>query len=76
MRKFIKEYYSITLFCCVMLFFVYVFSYATWSLLSGYGLSNHPELNKLMICLCVLAAIFYIVILVLGIVARFKREDD
>ena len=76
MKRFIKEYYSIILFCCVMLFFIYVFSYAIWSLLSGYGLSNHPEVNKLMLCLCILAAIFYIVILIMGIVTRFKREDD
>ena len=76
MKRFIKEYYSFILFCCVMLFFIYVFSYAIWSLLSGYGLSNHPEVNKLMLCLCVLAAIFYIVILIMGIVTRFKREDN
>ena len=76
MKQFIKRYYSITIFSIVMLFFVYVFSYTTYTLYMGHKLSPYPVFNTIMLILCILAAILYAALFIVGLIARFKREDD
>lgn len=76
MKKFIKEYYSIIIFSIVMLFFVYIFSYATYTLCMGHKLSPYPIFNDIMLILCILAAILYAALFIVGLIVRFKREND
>lgn len=73
-KNFIKKYYSITIFSIVMLFFVYVFSYATYTLYMGHKLSPYPIFNEIMLTLCILAAILYATLFIVGLIIRFRRE--
>lgn len=74
MKKFIKKYFSIIIFSIVMLFFVYVFSYATYTLYMGHKLSPYPIFNEIMLTLCILAVILYAALFIVGLIIRFKRE--
>ena len=74
--QFIKKYYSITLFTVVMSFFIWIFCYAIYNIAIGYNYSNNKSLDNLLMCLCSVAALFYIGILIKGWLIKFDYDKE
>ena len=74
--QFIKKHYSITLFTVVMSFFIYVFCYAIYNIAIGYSHSNNKGMDNLLMCLCSVAALFYIGLLIKGWLIKFDYDKE
>ena len=64
MKQLIKKNYSIVIFTVIMLFFIYAFSYAIWSISNGHGCLDMEKYDWIIVTLCILAIITYSTILI------------